>query len=590
MKKRVVIYARFSSHSQTEQSIEGQLRECYEYAKRQDLLVVAEYIDRALTGTTDKRPEFLRMIDDSKKKTFDYVLVYQLDRFARNRYDSANYKAKLKKNGVRVLSAKENITEDASGILIEGVLESMAEYYSAELSQKVKRGIRESYEKGYFIGGYGLFGYDIVDKKWTINSYEADIVRDIFTRYKNGEKAKEIIARLNGQGIKTKAGSSFNMNSLARIIRNEKYIGKVTSHGTVYTNVIPPIVDEELFYECNVIMDKHKHKPRDSKSEQPYILSGKLFCGFCGSLMTAETGTSHTGKLHHYYKCFGRKRNKHSCKKANYRQQDLEDLVFGTTVKYVLQPDVIQTVAEQVVSKFNSEIIKTATLENLENELKAKEKAINALLAAIEQGIVTKSTKERLISHETQKEELESKISLEKARQIKPLEVDKVKAFLTYFARKKYENGQEKNEFFNSFINRVILYDDKILIFYNTDDNHPTVIKRKNTEELISQLLNDIADNGKTATDDCPNATGNNSPSIQKENSLEPQGFKRVSLGGEREIRTLEPFLTVTRFPVVRPRPTRRFLQKILNFTTLKLYLIYKTLSNDIRRNSAKYA
>lgn len=114
------------------ETIEGQLRECYEYAKRQDLLVVAEYIDRALTGTTDKRPEFLRMIDDSKKKTFDYVLVYQLDRFARNRYDSANYKAKLKKNGVRVLSAKENITEDASGILIEGVLESMAEYYSVE--------------------------------------------------------------------------------------------------------------------------------------------------------------------------------------------------------------------------------------------------------------------------------------------------------------------------------------------------------------------------------------------------------------------------------------------------------------------------
>lgn len=547
MKKRVVIYARFSSHSQTEQSIEGQLRECYEYAKRQDLLVVAEYIDRALTGTTDKRPEFLRMIDDSKKKTFDYVLVYQLDRFARNRYDSANYKAKLKKNGVRVLSAKENITEDASGILIEGVLESMAEYYSAELSQKVKRGIRESYEKGYFIGGYGLLGYDIVDKKWTINSYEADIVRDVFTRYKNGEKAKEIIARLNGQGIKTKAGSSFNMNSLARIIRNEKYIGKVTSHGTVYTNVIPPIVDEELFYECNVIMDKHKHKPRDSKSEQPYILSGKLFCGFCGSLMTAETGTSHTGKLHHYYKCFGRKRNKHSCKKANYRQQDLEDLVFGTTVKYVLQPDVIQTVAEQVVSKFNSEITKTATLENLENELKAKEKAIYALLAAIEQGIVTKSTKERLISLEKQKEELENKILLEKARQIKPLEVDKVKAFLTYFARKKYENGQEKNEFFNSFINRVILYDDKILIFYNTDDNHPTVIKRKDTEEFISQL-NDIASNGKIATNDCPNATGNNSPIVQKENSLEPQGFKRVSLGGGCEIRTHVRFQTSNAF------------------------------------------
>lgn len=191
MKKRTVIYARFSSHSQTEQSIEGQLRECYDYAKKHDLLVVSEYIDRALTGTTDKRPSFLQMIEDSKKKTFDYVLVYQLDRFARNRYDSANYKAKLKKNGVRVLSAKENISEDASGILIEGVLESMAEYYSAELSQKVKRGIRESYEKGYFIGGFGLFGYDIIDKHWVINETEAAVVREIFERYRYGEKSKK---------------------------------------------------------------------------------------------------------------------------------------------------------------------------------------------------------------------------------------------------------------------------------------------------------------------------------------------------------------------------------------------------------------
>ena len=448
MKKRVVIYARFSSHSQTEQSIEGQLRECYEYAKRQDLLVVAEYIDRALTGTTDKRPEFLRMIEDSKKKTFDYVLVYQLDRFARNRYDSANYKAKLKKNGVRVLSAKENITEDASGILIEGVLESMAEYYSAELSQKVKRGIRESYEKGYFIGGYGLFGYDIVDKKWTINSYEADIVRDIFTRYKNGEKAKEIIARLNGQGIKTKAGSSFNMNSLARIIRNEKYIGKVTSHGTVYTNVIPPIVDEELFYECNVIMDKHKHKPRDSKSEQPYILSGKLFCGNCGTLMTAEGGTSQTGRQYHYYKCFTRKRNKGQCKKNSVSKQYIEDLVFEKTVDYILSPDIIDTIARSVTDNFNQGLEKSNTLILLEKELANVEQALNSFLSAIAAGIVTKSTKERMLSLEAQKEELENKIELEKQQNIPPLKYETVRAFLYYFANKEYKSDEEKNEFF----------------------------------------------------------------------------------------------------------------------------------------------
>lgn len=138
----VVIYARYSSHNQTEQSIEGQIAVCTEYAKRNNYTIIGEYIDRALTGTNDNRPEFQKMIIDSNKKMFEGVLVYQFDRFARNRYDSAIYKNKLKKNGVRVFSAKENISEDASGILMESMLEGMAEYYSAELSQKVKRGMK----------------------------------------------------------------------------------------------------------------------------------------------------------------------------------------------------------------------------------------------------------------------------------------------------------------------------------------------------------------------------------------------------------------------------------------------------------------
>ena len=516
MNKRAVIYARFSSHSQTEQSIEGQLRECYDYAKRHDLLIVDEYVDRALTGTTDKRPNFLKMIEDSERKTFDFVLVYQLDRFARNRYDSANYKAKLKKNAVRVLSAKENISEDASGILIEGVLESMAEYYSAELSQKVKRGIRESLSKGYFIGGYGLFGYDVVDKRWVINSFEADVVRDVFQRYKNGEKLSEIINRLNRDGVKTKAGSAFNMNSVARIIRNEKYIGKVTVNDVVYTNVVPAIVDERLFRECNELMDEHKHKQRECTAEKPYILSGKLFCGYCGSMMTAETGTSKTGKVHHYYKCFKRKRNLSACGKKSYKQKDLENLVFDTTVDYVLKPEVINQIAEIIVERVNAEITKPANLVNLENELKAKEKALNALLSALEQGIVTKTTKDRMLALEAQKEELEGKIALEKSRQAEPLSLETVKAFLYYFAHKKYETDEARNEFFNSFINRVILYDDKVLIFYNTDPNSPTTISTNENTEIIEYFSQNNA----------------------KENSLEPSGFKRVSLGGELGIRT----------------------------------------------------
>lgn len=159
MSENIVIYARFSSHNQNEQSIEGQLNACHEFAKRNGYTVIHEYIDRAISGTTDKRPEFLKMVEDSAKKQFKYIIVYQLDRFARNRYDSATYKAKLKKNGVRVLSARENITDDASGILIEGVLESMAEYYSAELSQKIKRGMELNASKCLSTGGNVALGF-----------------------------------------------------------------------------------------------------------------------------------------------------------------------------------------------------------------------------------------------------------------------------------------------------------------------------------------------------------------------------------------------------------------------------------------------
>ncbi len=407
--KKAVIYARFSSHSQTEQSIEGQLRECYDFAKRNEITIVSEYIDRALTGTSDKRPQFLKMIEDSKKKNFEYVLVYQLDRFARNRYDSANYKAKLKKNGVRVLSAKENITDDASGILVEGMLESMAEYYSAELSQKVKRGIKESLLKGNFIGGRSILGYDIVDKKWTINPLEAIIVKDIFTRYRNGEKAKEIVDRLNVMGVKSKVGKAFTVTQLARIIRNEKYMGVFNVGGNVYTNVIPPIVDEELFRKCNLIMDTHKHKQRKNYDEQPYVLSGKLFCGYCGSNITAECGTSKTGRVYHYYKCYGRKLRTNDCNKKIVSQEYIETLVFETTIKYILTLKVIDKLAKLVTEKFNAEISVSTVLLSLKKELKEVNKSINSIMRAIENGIFTKTTKDRLLNLEQVKLNLKTR-------------------------------------------------------------------------------------------------------------------------------------------------------------------------------------
>lgn len=471
-KKKVVIYARFSSHSQTEQSIEGQLRECYSYAKRNDFLVLHEYIDRAMTGTNDKRLEFLKMIEDSKKKEFDYVLVYQLDRFARNRYDSATYKAKLKKNGVRVLSAKENISDDASGVLMESVLEGMAEYYSAELSQKVRRGIHESLLKGNYIGGYILYGYDVVDKKYVINKTEAGIVKKIFSDYANGKKALEIVNNLNNAKLTNKSGKKFSLNIIARMLRNKKYIGICEIDGVIYSNIFPQIIDEEIFRKCNLIMDEHKHRQRkDIDSDDIYILSGKLYCGVCGSLMTAETGTSKTGAIHRYYKCFGKKKKTIDCEKHNVRKECIEDFVFEMTKEHVLKPEVIDKISQVVIDKFNSEISDNFVLQKLKAELKEKDKSINSILDAIEKGIITKSTQERLLKLEKEKAIIEDQIDYEEAHSLKPLEKDKIKQFLNLYVRKNFDSKTDRNDFFNGFISKVTLYDNGVVIEYNSGVN-----------------------------------------------------------------------------------------------------------------------
>lgn len=162
------------------------------------------------------------MIADGDKKLFKAVLVYQLDRFARNRYDSATYKAKLKKNGIRVLSARENISDDASGVLMEAVLEGMAEYYSVELSQKIRRGMDINAEKCLCTGGNVALGFSVdSEKRFQINPETSPIVHKIFEMYASGNTMAEIIRFMNAQKIKTSYGNEFNKNSINRILRNK---------------------------------------------------------------------------------------------------------------------------------------------------------------------------------------------------------------------------------------------------------------------------------------------------------------------------------------------------------------------------------
>ena len=183
---KAVIYARFSSDRQREESIEGQVRECRDYAEQNDITIVSTYIDRAKSASkdTDKRENFLKMIRDSSKHLFDVVLVWKLDRFARSRYDSAHFKNVLKKNGVKVISATEHITEGPEGIILESMLEGMAEYYSAELSEKIHRGQKENALKAQNNGGRIPLGYKLGENQHLeINPLTAPFIQEAFRRY-----------------------------------------------------------------------------------------------------------------------------------------------------------------------------------------------------------------------------------------------------------------------------------------------------------------------------------------------------------------------------------------------------------------------
>lgn len=480
----IVIYARYSSHSQNEQSIEGQLEVCRAYAKQNKYKVICEYIDRATTGTNDDRPEFLKMINDSNKKSFQGILVYQLDRFARNRYDSATYKHALKKNGVRVLSAKENISDDASGILVESVLEGMAEYYSAELSEKVMRGMRINAENCYYNGSAVPLGYKLVEvdsnftdstgkiikkKKFAIDENTAPVVKEIFNMYINGTLMADIIKYLNSKGIKTSKNNDFNKNSIRRILQNKKYIGIYIYQNIEVADGVPKIIDVETFNKVQEMLQKNKKAPSRAKAKREYLLTTKLFCGYCKELMSGYSGTSKSGKLHSYYLCNNHR--KKLCDKKIIKKEYIENIV----VKYarsIFTDDNIEEIAQKVVDLANKEK-DTSTIKRLYKLLKDNERQKQNLFDSLKIcsiDSVRLSIFEEINKMEIEHIRLKDEIAIQESPSIK-LTIPQVKFFLLHLRNRNINDIKYKKILINTLIHKIYLYDDELTIIFNAQDN-----------------------------------------------------------------------------------------------------------------------
>ena len=468
----VVIYARYSSGSgQTDQSVEGQLMVCREYALRNNMNVVGEYVDRSISGkSVEKRDDFQRMISDSNYKEFEGVIVYQFDRFSRNREDSVVYKGILKKNGVRVISARENITDDASGIILEGLLEAMAEYYSAELSQKIVRGMQKSADKLQVYGSLP-YGYKNVEKKYVINEDRAKWVRKIYQMYLDGVKITEICEYLNGMGINNALGKPFRISYISKMLQNKRYCGYYTYKGSEIDGAIPVIISKEDFNAVQKKLEKNKRAPGAGKAvDEKYLLTTKIFCGVCGGAIIGTGGTGRNGTMHHYYGCTNRlKRKTNKCSKKTIKKDYLEELVVNECLK-LLSDDNIMKIADEVMRICNSGK-SSSNLSKLKKSLKnlstQKSNLINSLKFANGNEGFQKDVMTQYADIEKQESEIQKEIFKEQNMQ-NTLTQEQILVFLNRFKNGDITDYKYKQLLVDVFINQIYLYDDEIKIAFNT--------------------------------------------------------------------------------------------------------------------------
>ena len=473
---KAVIYARYSSDNQRDASIDQQVKACERYAAEKGLEVIKVYSDRALTGRTDRRPSFLQMIKDSAKQKFQFVIVYSLDRFSRNKYDSVIHKHTLKGNSVTVLSAMEHISDDPTGALMESILEGFAEYYSRELSQKINRGLADNAEKGIINGSVPLGYRRGKDGYAEIVPEEAEIVKEIFRRVNDGEQFARIIEDLNRRGIKTKKGYEWNRSSFNTILTNERYIGVYRYKGFVHPDGFPVIIDKELFYEIQKhLVEKPNARGKDMRRHTEYgiyLLTGKLICGECGALMTGISGVGRHGHRCFYYSCV--KKRRHECEKKNVRRDPTELEVTTALQKMLMDDELIEWMADQAIAYMNTDE-ETDELKAVEEKLKEATRKRKNMLDALMDGIRTASTKEILESLEQEVDELTAKLSVLQRNRDERITKDMILSYLEKIREGDVTDREFQRLMIDTFLEKAIVYDDHMRLVFKITREHTEV-------------------------------------------------------------------------------------------------------------------
>ena len=370
---RAALYARFSSENQREESILAQFRDSTEYCKKHNYAIVAKYADEAKSGTTTiGREQYKLMLKDAQKGKFDIVVFHKIDRNARNELDYYITKHKLEEAGVKYAYSRQDIDSTSpEGQMMESMLVGMAAYYSRNLSNEIKKGLRENAIQGKCTGGRPPYGFSIdPDKKLIINDKEAAAVRMIFDLYSTGVHYGVIRKRLFNAGYRNRAGKEFTLASIYEILRNRKYVGdlylgktlfrkgKRNTHQTsanvqYFENVIPAIISREIFEEVQVKLDQNKRRSGAGKAKAIYALSGLIYCGKCGSAMVAHSTKNSRGIKNYYYRCSkGRLVGDEKCPQKFINRDDIEETVYQLIRKLFTAPDAHDQI-KRIIAKNN---------------------------------------------------------------------------------------------------------------------------------------------------------------------------------------------------------------------------------------------
>ena len=478
-KGNAVIYARYSSHNQREESIEQQIAKCREYAARAGLNVIGVYYDSAVSGKTDARPQFQKMLKDSAKGGFDYVIAWKSNRMGRNMLQAMVNEERLAEEGVKCLYVEEDFEDNAAGRFALRNMMNVNQFYSENMAEDIVRGLMDNASK-CMMNTRAPMGYKKgEDGRFAIDEKNAEIVREIFNRFLDGWSFTDIAKDLNRRGIKTAIGNEWNKNSFHRMLVNENYIGVYKYSSVRVEGGVPEIIDRETFEEVQIRLNK-KNPVGKKRNTTEYLLTGKLFCGHCKNPMVGISGTGKHGDLHYYYACQGHR--KKLCDKKNVTRESIEKAVIHSVRDYVCKDETIDWIVNGYI-KFQESARKDSALKALTEELKQTETALGNLLKALEMGIFTETTQERMKELEEKRKSLEADIRIERAA-TKELTPDQIRFWLERFKSGDIEDKDFQTELIKVFVQAIFLYDDYLKIVFNYDNSEGMEVPISEIEAL----------------------------------------------------------------------------------------------------------